>query len=791
MAEFGERIIVLIDMDCFYCQVEAKLAPELKGKPLAVIQYSSFNPGSIIAVNYEARDFGVTRHMKGNEAKEKCPNIQLVTVPPLRDKPDTGRYRVAGKEVIDVLKKHCSTIERASVDEAFLDITDLVDKKMSEMLTPSIDLADKLSNTYVIGYCDSDTKNDEKRKEGIQRWLEDIFDDLGDIQARRLAIGGLIVEFLRAEIYSQCEYRCSAGISYNKILAKLACGLHKPNKQTILPGSAVPGLYSSLPVRKVRNLGGKFGKIVMESLECNVMADLLRYSMQDFLKKFDEKTSNWLFNIARGIDNEPVTPRLICKSIGASKNFFGKHALTNVETLKHWINELSIEIVDRLEQDLEENERRATSLTISVHYHQDRKMISQSKACALTSYNSEKISNLCFNVITRATKQPIAFIGMSAGKFIPIKGSMGFKNFFKAGPRLQSNDDNEKTQSIANQDNNDEKDNQQKCKTNTLNNFFKTPNKLSTETSNKSERDTSFVRKKTEDKSQIDTDIQVKSSLLSTPDIDKALNKDNFKSSFFMNFLKNTQPSTSDNNLSRDQSEENASNKTENSITNKDPNGTLELHDSPDVFDDLDCTTVSEDREKHQTDQSNETNNAKTEKDNNNVLVQLKEIFPDLDNIDQSVIKLLPIELQREANAYLKANKKEVANNQLKLKSPKQSKINGKNSTAKSNMKSKISGKNVEKNNSMYNFIVKSNPNVNNPEMKQCTECHQMIRQEKYGEHLDYHVAKNLQKVINQLPSEENSNLSNLDSPSTKRKINNESNQQTNKKARSIESFFT
>lgn len=45
MASFGDRIVVLIDMDCFFCQVEVKLAPELKGKPLAVIQYSSFGPG--------------------------------------------------------------------------------------------------------------------------------------------------------------------------------------------------------------------------------------------------------------------------------------------------------------------------------------------------------------------------------------------------------------------------------------------------------------------------------------------------------------------------------------------------------------------------------------------------------------------------------------------------------------------------------------------------------------------------------------------------------------------------
>lgn len=70
----------------------------------------------------------------------------------------------------------------------------------------------------------------------------------------------------------------------------MACGLHKPNRQTILPAAAVSTLYSTLPVKKVRNLGGKFGDVVVESLNCNVMGDLLQYSLQYLQKRFDEKT---------------------------------------------------------------------------------------------------------------------------------------------------------------------------------------------------------------------------------------------------------------------------------------------------------------------------------------------------------------------------------------------------------------------------------------------------------------------------------------------------------------------
>lgn len=74
-----------------------------------------------------------------------------------------------------------------------------------------------------------------------------------------------------------------------QILGKLACGLHKPNRQTILPPAGVMDLYKTLPVRKVRNLGGKFGCVVVEQLGCKVMADLLQFTERQLQQQFHEK----------------------------------------------------------------------------------------------------------------------------------------------------------------------------------------------------------------------------------------------------------------------------------------------------------------------------------------------------------------------------------------------------------------------------------------------------------------------------------------------------------------------
>lgn len=84
-------------------------------------------------MNYPARAMGVTRHMRGDEAKEQCPEIALVKVPNIREKADLSKYRDAGKEVAAVLQTFTGLLERASVDEAYLDITEKVQSRLLEM----------------------------------------------------------------------------------------------------------------------------------------------------------------------------------------------------------------------------------------------------------------------------------------------------------------------------------------------------------------------------------------------------------------------------------------------------------------------------------------------------------------------------------------------------------------------------------------------------------------------------------------------------------------------------------
>lgn len=294
-----DRVIVLVDMDCFYCQVEEKLNPELKGKPIAVVQYNEWKGGGIIAVNYPARSSGVSRHMRGDEAKEHCPDIVLCKVPSVRGKADLTKYRDAGKEVAQVLQTFSPLLERASVDEAYLDITDSVHVKLREMNAGSYKLdASKFGATHAIGYDtmgnfvqDLTNRCATTSEDGLS-----IFENESEYEKNsfkrsdlKLLIGAAIVNNIRAAVKEKTGYECSAGIAHNKILAKLTAGMHKPNQQTILPVRSISELYATLPITKVKGLGGKFGEEVCEAFKIKFMSQLSTIPKETLLQRFDDK----------------------------------------------------------------------------------------------------------------------------------------------------------------------------------------------------------------------------------------------------------------------------------------------------------------------------------------------------------------------------------------------------------------------------------------------------------------------------------------------------------------------
>ncbi|XP_022216880.2 DNApol-eta [Drosophila obscura] len=448
-----DRVVLLVDMDCFFCQVEVKQQPEYRNRPLAVVQYNKWRGGGIIAVNYEARAKGVTRHMRGDEAKDLCPEIVLCQVPNIREKADTGKYRDAGKEVANVLQRFTQLLERASVDEAYLDITDTVNIRMKQLQSGDFALKpQELVNTFAVGYTNIGDYVNKITNRFANPYMDDerfqLAYDQNDLPAVRqsdirLLIGASIAGEVRAAVKKDTGYDCSAGIAHNKILAKLAAGMNKPNKQTILPLAEIPGLFDSLPVGKIKGLGGKFGEVVCETMGIKFLGQLVKYTEGELQRKFDDKNGSWLFYISRGIDLEAVTPRFYSKSIGYCKKFPGRNNITGLKSLQHWLGELSIEINDRLEKDFIENNRKAKQMVVQFVQDIDEEEVASSRSTSINHYDQETLAKLALDLIKSNTKtflrpgsdaalnNSVKFLGISVGKFETISNAQNsLQNMF-------------------------------------------------------------------------------------------------------------------------------------------------------------------------------------------------------------------------------------------------------------------------------------------------------------------------------------------------------------------------
>ncbi|XP_047263131.1 DNA polymerase eta isoform X4 [Capsicum annuum] len=383
------RVIAHVDMDCFYVQVEQRKQQSLRGQPTAVVQYNSWQGGGLIAVSYEARKFGVKRSMRGDEAKKVCPEIHLVQVPVARGKADLNSYRNAGSEVVTILSRR-GRCERASIDEVYLDLTIAAEAMLVDNPPECLEtISEEVVKSHVLGL-EEDGSN---AREKVGHWLTRSDASRRD---KLLACGAFIVAELRLQVLEETEFTCSAGIAHNKMLAKLASGMNKPAQQTVVPFSSICKLLGMLPIKKMKQLGGKLGTSLQIDLGVKTVGDLLQFSEEKLQEYYGVNTGSWLWNTARGISGEEVKERLLPNSHGSGKTFPGPRALKTVPSVEKWLSELCEELSERLQFDLEQNKRIAHTLTLHAHAYKGTRSImnyfhNQQETCPQVKLSSEKL----------------------------------------------------------------------------------------------------------------------------------------------------------------------------------------------------------------------------------------------------------------------------------------------------------------------------------------------------------------------------------------------------------------
>jgi DNA polymerase IV len=263
--------------------------------------------GVVAAASYEAREFGVRSAMPSVTAKRQCPDLIFV-------KPRFEVYKAISRQIRDIFAEHTPIIEPLSLDEAYLDVT-----------------------------------------ENLQ----------GIPLARDVALR------IRERIKAETGLNASAGISYNKFLAKLASDHRKPNGQFVISPEMGPAFVETLPVGKFHGIGPATGA-KMNALGMFTGLDIRRQTLE-FMNANFGKSGAYYYWISRGVDERPVRANRVRKSIGAETTFSSD--LTEFDAL---VAELK-PLVDKVWRHCEATGSRGRTVTLKIKFA-DFEIITRSRS---------------------------------------------------------------------------------------------------------------------------------------------------------------------------------------------------------------------------------------------------------------------------------------------------------------------------------------------------------------------------------------------------------------------------
>ncbi|CAD6501894.1 BgTH12-02139 [Blumeria graminis f. sp. triticale] len=448
------RVIAHVDLDAFYAQCEMVRLNVPENQPLAVQQWQG-----LIAINYPARKFGLNRHITITEAKKLCPDLITQHVATWKEgeeswayhdeafknmathKVSLDPYRLESRRIVACIKESLpeefQRIERASIDEVFLDLSALVHIKLLEQYPklreppPYDDPTEFLPHPprNILDWA-ADALVDLDSKE-----TEEDYPDWDDIA---VVIGSEIVRNIRANILEKLRYTCSAGIAQNKMLAKLGSAHKKPNQQTIIRRRAVESFLSNFNFTQIRGLGGKLGEKIIQEFATEKLDHLLSISHHKLKQALGDETGTWVYQIIRGQDYSEVSSRTQIKSMLSAKSF--RPSITTHEQAYSWLRIFAADLYSRLvEEGVLENRRRPK--TIHLHHKNGAQTKSRSGLIPLGRKIKENdIFELARSLLDQMNQDgqawPCANLSLSVGGFENgVTGNMGIGNFL-----IKSND---------------------------------------------------------------------------------------------------------------------------------------------------------------------------------------------------------------------------------------------------------------------------------------------------------------------------------------------------------------
>jgi DNA polymerase-4 len=304
--------------------------------------------GVVAAASYEARKFGVRSAMPSVTALRKCPGLVFV-------KPRFDVYRSISQQIRTIFARYTDLIEPLSLDEAYLDVTN---NKMA------------------------------------------------------IATATRIAEDIRAQIREETGLTASAGVSYNKFLAKLASDYRKPDGLFVITPKIGPFFVEDLAIAKFHGVGPAT-TAKMKRLGIETGADL-RARSRAFLNEHFGKAGDYFYGVARGIDDRPVRADRIRKSIGAERTFFDD--LVEFDALKQALEP----ILDKLWRHCEGAEIHARTVTLKVKFA-DFQLITRSRSLTGAVQERADLEQISLQLLEPLLPTPkgIRLLGVSLSNLSP------------------------------------------------------------------------------------------------------------------------------------------------------------------------------------------------------------------------------------------------------------------------------------------------------------------------------------------------------------------------------------
>jgi DNA polymerase IV len=301
--------------------------------------------GVVAACSYEARQFGIHSAMPCSQAYRLCP--QAIFVPPRFE-----AYKEVSSQIREVFWRYASEVEPLSLDEAYLDVT------------------------YTADYDGSAT---------------------------------LIAKAIKREILEATHLIASAGVSYNKFLAKIASDMDKPDGLYVIKPEQGEDFVAKLAIGKFHGIGpateAKMNKLGIESGR-----DLRLLTQEELTEKFG-KSGQYYYNISRGIDHRPVRSQRVRKSLGKETTF--AEDILSVEVLLAKLAPLAEHVL----LSLDKQELKARTLTLKVKYANFQQVTRAHTADEVLDFDSIKSLLPVLMAKTEAGSLPVRLVGLSLSGF--------------------------------------------------------------------------------------------------------------------------------------------------------------------------------------------------------------------------------------------------------------------------------------------------------------------------------------------------------------------------------------